>query len=446
MNKDLTVGEPEKVLWKFCLPLFGSIVFQQLYNIADSLVAGKFIGENALAAVGNSYEITLIFIAFAFGCNMGCSVIVSQFFGAKKFSKMKTAVSTACIASAVLCAALMAGGILGCDALLRGINTPQEVFADSKLYLDIYIWSLPFVFFYNIATGIFSALGDSKTPFIFLAISSTANIGMDILFVTALNMGVAGVAWATFLCQGVSCVLAVLALFRTLSRMEAEERPRLFSRRILVNLVKIALPSTLQQCFVSVGNIMIQSIINGFGTSAIAGYAAAIKFNNFAVTSFTTMGNGMSNFTAQNLGARRCDRVREGYRGCLKMMALIATAFAAVYVLLGDQVIRLFLNGENTQALSVGKQFLRVVAPFYYAVALKVATDGVLRGAGRMGEFMTDTFIDLALRVVLSFVLSAPLGLQGVWWSWPVSWVVATIAAIVFYRQNRWAKLEPGDA
>lgn len=152
-------------------------------------------------------------------------------------------------------------------------------------------------------------------------------------------MGVAGVAWATFLCQGVSCVLAVLALFRTLSRMEAEERPRLFSRRILVNLVKIALPSTLQQCFVSVGNIMIQSIINGFGTSAIAGYAAAIKFNNFAVTSFTTMGNGMSNFTAQNLGARRCDRVREGYRGCLKMMALIATAFAAVYVLLGDQVI-----------------------------------------------------------------------------------------------------------
>ena len=137
MNKDLTVGEPEQVLWKFCLPLFGSIVFQQLYNIADSLVAGKFIGENALAAVGNSYEITLIFIAFAFGCNMGCSVIVSQFFGAKKFSKMKTAVSTACIASAVLCAALMVGGILGCDALLRGINTPQEVFADSKLYLDI---------------------------------------------------------------------------------------------------------------------------------------------------------------------------------------------------------------------------------------------------------------------------------------------------------------------
>ncbi|MBP3654176.1 MAG: MATE family efflux transporter, partial [Oscillospiraceae bacterium] len=153
MNQDLTIGKPETVLWKFCLPLFGSIIFQQLYNIADSLVAGKFIGENALAAVGNSYEITLIFIAFAFGCNMGCSVIVSQLFGAKEYGKMKTAVSSAMISSAVVCVVLMSIGIIFGDALLRLINTPPEVFDDSKLYLDIYVWGLPFVFFYNIATG-----------------------------------------------------------------------------------------------------------------------------------------------------------------------------------------------------------------------------------------------------------------------------------------------------
>ena len=164
MNKDLTVGNPQTVLWRFCLPLFGSIIFQQLYNIADSLVAGKFVGENALAAVGNSYEITLIFIAFAFGCNMGCSVIVSQLFGAKEYGRLKTAVSTACIFSVFLCLTLMVAGTLGCGLLLHLIRTPHEVFPDSKLYLDIYIWGLPFVFFYNIATGIFSALGDSKTP------------------------------------------------------------------------------------------------------------------------------------------------------------------------------------------------------------------------------------------------------------------------------------------
>mgnify|MGYP005907744875 CR=1 FL=1 len=210
MNKDLTTGKPEKVLWQFCLPLFGSIIFQQLYNIADSFVAGKFISDNALAAVGNSYEITLIFIAFAFGCNIACSVLAALFFGAKQYNDLKTTVYTALISSCVICAVLMLVGTLCCDSLLRLIKTPEEVFEDSKLYLDIYIYGLPFVFLYNVATGIFSALGDSKTPFIFLACSSTSNIAVDILFVTAFNMGVAGVAWATFLCQGISCVLALL--------------------------------------------------------------------------------------------------------------------------------------------------------------------------------------------------------------------------------------------
>ena len=202
MNRDLTVGKPESVLWRFCMPLFGSIVFQQLYNIADSLVAGKFIGENALAAVGNSYEITLIFIAFAFGCNIGCSVVVSQYFGAKRYGEMKTAVHTGMIASAVTCLILMLIGIFGCEALLKLIRTPAEIFDDSSLYLDVYALGLPFVFFYNISEGIFSALGDSKTPFCFLAVSSLSNIGMDVLFVAGFHMGVAGVAWATFLCQG----------------------------------------------------------------------------------------------------------------------------------------------------------------------------------------------------------------------------------------------------
>ena len=222
MNKDLTVGKPSQVLWQFCLPMFGSIIFQQLYNIADSLVAGKFIGENALAAVGNSYEITLIFIAFAFGCNIGCSVIVSRYFGAKEYDDMKTSVYTALIGSAVLCAVLMVFGLLGCRSLLELINTPEEILADSALYLDIYVLGLPFMFFYNIATGIFSALGDSKTPFYFLAVSSLSNIGVDILFVAGFQMGVAGVAWATFLCQGVSCVLAMVVVFRRMKAIPAQ--------------------------------------------------------------------------------------------------------------------------------------------------------------------------------------------------------------------------------
>ncbi len=254
MNQDLTVGKSSKVLWKFCLPLFGSILFQQLYNIADSFVAGKFVGENALAAVGNSYEITLIFIAFAFGCNIGCSVIVSQLFGGKKYAELKTAVYTTLIAGGALCAALMVVGALFCPQLLQLIHTPENVFADSKLYLDIYILGLPFVFYYNIATGIFSALGDSKTPFWFLACSSVANIAVDILFVTAFHMGVAGVAWATFLCQGISCILAVVFVFLRLAKIKTDMRPKVFSWKLLGKIAAVAVPSILQQSFISVGN------------------------------------------------------------------------------------------------------------------------------------------------------------------------------------------------
>lgn len=439
MNKDLTAGRPETVLRQFCLPLFGSIIFQQLYNIADSLVAGKFIGENALAEVGNSYEVTLIFIAFAFGCNIGCSVIVSRFFGAKDYGKMKTAVTTTCIASAVLCAVLMAFGILGCGELLRLINTPEEAFAGSKLYLDIYIWGLPFVFFYNIATGIFSALGDSRTPFLFLAVSSTANIGVDILFVTAFDMGIAGVAWATFLCQGVSCVLAMAVVFLRLRKMEASGKTVLFSVPILRQIAAIAVPSILQQSFISIGNIIIQGAINSFGTSVMAGYSAAVKLNNLVITSFTTLGNGISNYTAQNIGAQKLDRIKDGFRAGLKLVWMLSLPLFLLYFLAGRYALALFLDTPTETALQTGVLFLRILSPFYFVVSAKLTADGILRGAGLMKQFMTATFIDLILRVVLALLLSkTSLGATGIWCAWPGGWSIATVISLLFYRAGPW--------
>lgn len=440
MNKDLTVGDPAKVLWKFCLPLFGSIIFQQLYNIADSFVAGKFIGENALAAVGNSYEITLIFIAFAFGCNIGCSVIVSQLFGAKKLGEMKTAVYTTFISSAVVCAALMLAGTLGCDGLLRLINTPENVFADSKLYLDIYILGLPFVFFYNVATGIFSALGDSKTPFIFLAASSTSNIFMDILFVTAFKMGVAGVAWATFLCQGVSCVLAVLFVLRRLRGVETDEKSALFSFPLFCRIAAIAVPSILQQSFISVGNIVIQGVINSFGSGVMAGYSASVKLNNLVITSLTTLGNGISNFTAQNIGAGKMERVRSGFKAGLKLVWMLCLPIVALYLLGGRMLVNIFMNEPSEAAMASGVQFLRIVSPFYFVVSCKLVSDGVLRGAGLMKEFMAATFTDLILRVGLAVALSKALGAVGVWCAWPIGWSIAMAMSVIFYRRGPWEK------
>lgn len=433
MNKDLTVGKPRIVLWKFCLPLFGSIIFQQLYNIADSFVAGKFVSEDALAAVGNSYEITLIFIAFAFGCNIGCSVVVSQLFGAKKLTQLKTAVYTTLIAGGVLCAALMIIGGIFSGQLLRMINTPENVMADSKLYLDIYILGLPFVFYYNIATGIFSALGDSKTPFIFLACSSISNIGADILFVTAFNMGVSGVAWATFICQGISCILAIVVVFKRFRKIKTEEKPKAFSKELLGRIAIVAVPSILQQSFVSVGNIVIQGIINSFGSGAMAGYSAAIKLNNLVITSFNTIGNGISNFTAQNLGAKKLDRIHQGFKSGVMLVWIICIPFVALYMLCPNVLIELFLDSPTQVALSVGTKILHILSPFYVTVSAKLVADGVLRGAGKMNQFMVATFVDLLLRVVLAKTLSVPFGTTGIWCAWPVGWCTATALSVIFY-------------
>ena len=442
MNKDLTSGKPSSVLWKFCLPLFGSIIFQQLYNIADSFVAGKFIGNDALAAVGNSYEITLIFIAFAFGCNIGCSVVVSNFFGAKKYGEMKTSVYTSLIAGGVLCGVLMLFGSIFCGGLLRLINTPENIFADSKLYLDIYIYGLPFVFFYNIATGIFSALGDSKTPFVFLACSSVANIGMDILFVAVFKMGVAGVAWATFLCQGVSCVLAVLFVVLRLKKIGAGEKTKLFSFAILGKVAVIAVPSILQQSFISVGNIVIQSVINTFGSEVMAGYSAAVKLNNMVVTSLTTLGNGISNYTAQNMGAGKHARVKQGFRAGLAIVWIICVPVCALYLFAGKYLMYAFLDDVSGAALKTGLTFLRVISPFYFVIAAKLVADGVLRGSGMMKQFMIATFTDLILRVALAEVLAlTPLGTTGIWMAWPCGWCVSAVLSIIFYRGGAWNKM-----
>lgn len=435
MNKDLTVGNPQTVLLRFSLPLLGSVVFQQLYNIADSLVAGRWIGENALAAVGNAYEITLIFIAFAMGSSVGCSIIISRLFGAKKYADLRTAVSTVFIAVGVLCAALMALGLLLCTQLLALINTPELLMADCRLYLDIYFLGLPFLFYYNVATGIFSAMGDSRTPFLFLACSSTANILVNILFVAGFHMGVAGVAWATFLCQGVSCVLAVVAVLRRLRALPRDTgTPRRFSLPLLRQVVFIALPSTAQQSFISVGNIIIQSVINGYGPAVIAGYAAAIKLNNLIITSFSQLGIAVSNYVSQNIGAGRHERIAPGVKAGILLGLALCVPVITLYFGFPTLPISLFMDGTvSVEAMRTGVQFLRIVSPFYLVVCVKLVVDGVLRGAGLMREFMIDTFTDLVLRVGLCILFSALMGSVGIWCSWPVGWTLGTALCVFFY-------------
>ena len=436
MNKDLTVGKPASVLWRYSLPLFGSIIFQQMYNIADSFVAGRWIGTSALAAVGNSYEITLIYIAFAFGCNIGSSVVVARHFGSKRYDRVKTTVTTSLIVSMLIGAVLTLLGFFGAGSLLRLIQTPVEIFADSLLYLQIYLAGFLFLLIYNISTGIFSALGDSKTPFIFLMISSVSNVFVDILFVRNFHMGISGVAWATFLCQGIAALAAFIVIMKRLKKMHCDTPAPLYSTECLVELTRIAVPSILQQGFISLGNIMIQTMINGFGMAAVGGYSAAVKLNNMTITSVTALGNGMSNYAAQNAGARKPKRIEEGLIAGFKLSCVIALLFAGLYWFNGRMFVQLFITDGNQEALQAGVMFLKIVSPFYVVVSMKLIADGILRGVNRMKLFMTATLVDLVVRVAFAALFSQVLGLglNGIWYSWPVGWIIGTALSLYFYN------------
>lgn len=443
MMKDLTEGKPSSVLWRFSLPMFISVIFQQLYSIADSVIAGKFAGENALAAVGASYPITMIFMAIAVGSNIGCSIVISQLFGGKKYKEMKVAISTSLIASASLSVLLTIVGILCSSSMMLMVQTPQNIFADGNLYLQIYIGGFLFLYLYNVATGIFNSLGDSKTPLYFLIGSSLGNIFLDMLFVAVCKWGVAGVAWATFLAQGIACIFVLLTLRRRMRKIQISGTISLFSFQTLKRIAGFAIPSILQQSFISVGNIFIQGLINSCGSSVIAGYSSAIKLNTFAITSFATLANGISSFTAQNVGANKPDRVKAGHRAGTIIGLFVAMIFFLLYFVFSIEMLNLFMDSDSVTALETGKMFLKIVTPFYFVVCLKLTADGVLRGSGAMRYFMITTFSDLILRVVLAFILFPFWNTTGIWLSWPIGWTVAAILSLWFTLKGAWKQMLP---
>lgn len=436
MVKDMTKGAVAPILISYSVPLIISVIFQQLYSIADSIIAGQFINKDALAAIGASYPITMIYLAVGTGMNIGCSVVISTLFGAKDIRNMKTAVFTSLISTGVLSAALTVFGLLTGGLFLDLLGTDAEVFAAANDYLNIYILGLLFLFIYNICTGIFAALGDSKTPLFFLIGSSIGNILIDLLFVAVLQMGVAGTAWATFLCQGVCSVLALVVLLRRIKAMECGKF-KLFRWNMLGRIARLSVPSILQQSFVSVGNLFIQGLVNSCGIDVMAGYSSAIKLNTFAVTCFTTVGNSVSSFTAQNIGACEYRRVKKGFHVGLVIAVGIAAVAAMCYVIFSNSLIYMFLDSSdanNEAAAAAGKAFLTTVSPFFLAVAVKLTADGVLRGAGNVRAFMITTFSDLILRVVFAYILTPYFGSQGIWLSWPVGWVTACLISLALYK------------
>lgn len=435
MVTDLTKEHPDKTLWRFWLPMMFSVAFQQIYNIADSMIAGRFAGEDALAAVGASYPITVIFMAFAVGMNLGASVIVSRLFGAGDRKGVKRAVTTAFASSLSLAVILTVYGYFFCRNMMEWIHTPQNIMQDGVLYLKIYVFGLIFLMLYNVCTGIFTALGDSRTPLWFLLGSSAGNIVLDLLFVAKLHWGVAGVAWATFIAQGISAVLALVTLLVRLQKFAGKERVPLFDRKLFVQILAIAVPSILQQSVLSVGNLFVQDIVNRYGSAVVAGYSGAIKLNTFAINIFMTLGSCLSSYTAQNIGAGKQERIPMGFRTGLKLSELTALPFVVLYFGLSQQMMGLFLNAESSAAIHAGVMFLRIVSPWYFMIVVKLMTDGIIRGSGAMIYFVIATIPDLILRIGFALMLSPRFGSTGIWMAWPFGWIAATVLTIIFYRK-----------
>ena len=441
MQNDYLIKErPLKALLLFSLPIILGNLFQQTYTMADSAIVGRFVGEQALAAVGASYSLTNIFICVAFGGGIGASVIVSRYFGAGQYRPMKLAVYTAFLAFLGISVLLGGLGLAASGEIMLLLNTPADVMDMAVEYLNIYFLGLPFLFMYNVLSSMFNALGKSRIPLYFLIFSSLFNIVLDVISVTWLNMGVAGVAWATLIAQGISAVLSFIVFMR-LMRQLSKEPSGIFDRTELLSMTKIALPSILQQSTVSIGMMLVQSVVNSFGSQALAGFSAGMRIESICVVPMSGVGSAISSYTAQNIGAGSEERVVKGYHAAIQMVIAFAIILCAALQLFHKPLIELFLGDEGTAAaLSTGQDYLKFIGWFFCLIGFKMAADGLLRGAGDMTMFTIANLVNLFIRVVVAMTMAPIYGIHMVWVAVPIGWFVNWFISYCEYRTGKWRK------
>ncbi|MGI5906667.1 MAG: MATE family efflux transporter [Candidatus Pararuminococcus gallinarum] len=439
-NDYLITDNPLKALFLFSLPMIIGNFFQQTYTLADSAIVGRFVGEQALAAVGASYAFTNVFICIAIGGGIGASVRVSRYFGAGEYTKMKETLYTALWAFLVISSLLGGFGLLFSRDIMVMLSTPADVLDMAELYLSIYFLGLPFLFMYSVLSAMFNALGKSRIPLYFLIFSSLFNVWLDWLLVTRFAYGVAGVAWATLISQGISAVCSFGVLIHHLADMPSAA-PRYFASEELAPVARIALPSILQQSTVSIGMMLVQSVVNGFGSEALAGFSASMRVDGLCVVPMAGIGNAMSPYTAQNLGAKRPERIPLGVKAAFKLVFLFAL-ISCLSLEMGYHQISLFFLSDKSSAvaLSTSDHLLRFIGFFFCLIGMKHTIDGVLRGAGDMTMFTIANLVNLTIRVSMAMILAPRYGIQFVWYAVPLGWLANFLISGSEYRRKVWAK------
>lgn len=452
MKKDYLLREPPmKALCLFAFPMILGNLFQQGYAMADSMVLGRCVGENALAAVGASYSLTNVFICIAIGGGLGASVLVGRYFGARNYERMRLTIFVSLLSFLLLSFFLAALGLAFGREFMIWLKTPEEILDMAVTYLKVYFLGLPFLFLYNVLSAMFNALGRSRIPLYFLIFSSLFNILLDLYLVKEAGMGILGVALATLMAQGSSALLSFfLFLWEVRAYVKDQDanpekdfaqRPSHHLLRELFSIGRVALPSILQQSTVSIGVMLVQSVVNGFGPQMLAGYSAGSRVESLCIVPMAALGSAMSSYTAQNLGAGQTERVEKGYTCALRLTGIFALALCLILELFHLPIIAAFLGEDGTKtALSTGSSYLRFIGFFFALIGLKMTTDGLLRGSAHMKLFTLANLANLALRVLLAALLAPRFGIAFVWYAVPLGWLVNFLISFWGYKKGYWKK------
>lgn len=435
--KDLSTGNEGKLIWKFAIPMLFGNVFQQMYSVIDSMIVGRFIGKQALAAVGTSSPVIFLLISLFIGITMGFTIIVSQYFGAKDMEKVKKAINTLYIFIFVSSVFVSVAGIALSGFVFRLIGLEKDIIPQATIFLDIFLGGLIFLFSYNGTSAVLRGLGDSKTPLYFLIGSVILNIILDIIFVPVLGWGVWSVAMATVLSEAAAFIAQILYLNRYHNVIRFSVRELRFDRELFFKGIRIGLPTGLQQTFVAAGMVALYGIVNKFGVDANAAYSAAGRIDNFAAMPAMSFSMALSSFVGQNLGANKPERVAAGLRSTLAMTAVISIAVSMITVIFGKYLMMLFSNDK--EVIRLGGGYLAVIGSFYIFFSTMFVINGVLRGAG---DTLIPMFISLfslwLVRIPVAWMLSSSQGIYGVYWSMPIGWFSGVVFSYIYYLTGRW--------
>lgn len=431
MNVDLVHGPVKRGLLRFCLPLIAGNLLQQLYNVVDTWVVGRYVGEDALAAVGSAFSLMVLLTSVILGLCMGSGVVLSQLWGQGDRATMRKAAGNALLLCLGVCVTLTAAALLWLDDILRLMNVPPQVAPGMRCYLLIILPGMLATFVYNYMAAVLRSVGNSFAPLLFLALSTLVNIGLDLLLVAGMGMGIAGAAWATLAAQVLSALgVVVYARVKTPELLpglrELRPEPALMTR-----IASVSALTSLQQSVMNFGILMVQSLVNSFGPSVMAAFAVGVKIDAFAYAPAQDFAGGYATFISQNKGAGREDRIRQGIRDAMLMSCLFCAIVSALVFLFAAPLMRLFTDGAREEIVQIGTRYLRTEGACYIGIGILFLLYATFRGLERPAVSLLLTIISLGLRVLLAYALAPIWGPEAIWWSIPLGWAVADAVGVV---------------